>query len=159
MDRRAGKGMSTSTSQNKALIVEMLEVVWNQRDTSDLDTYYTPDFVNHTVPQGAPTSVESLKRTIPMLTLAFPDHKYTVDELIAEDDRVVARCRHEGTHDGPFLGHAATGKSFSMLAVHTYWFKDGKIAEHWGVHDDTGMLAQLGLFSGPRHPTEPINPA
>jgi predicted ester cyclase len=148
--------MSTSTTpeQNKQLVVEMLEVVWNQRDTSNLDRYYSPDFVNHTVPAGAPTTIDSLKRLIPMLTSAFPDHVYIVDELVSEDDRVVARCRHEGTHKGLFLGHEPTDNIFSMLAVHTYWFKDGKISEHWGVHDDMGMRAQLGLFSGPRHPAE-----
>jgi steroid delta-isomerase-like uncharacterized protein len=149
--------MSTSTTpeQNKQVVLDMLEIVWNLRDTSDLGRFYSPDFVNHTVPKGAPTTIESLKRVIPMLTNAFPNHVYIVDELIAEDNRVVARCRHEGTHEGPFLGNDATGKPFSMLAVHTYWFKDGKISEHWGVHDDLGMLAQLGLFSGPRHPAEP----
>ena len=81
-----------------------------------------------------------------MLRTAFPDLHYDTEELIAEDDKVVARTTMRGTHTGPFLGIPPTGRRFEQQQIHILRFVDGKAVEHRAVRDDLGMLQQLGVI-------------
>lgn len=72
--------------------------------------------------------------------------QFTVEDLIAEDDRVVVRWTNSGTHVGPFVGIPATGKTFTISGIDIYRAVDGQLREHWHVIDQLSMMAQLGLL-------------
>ncbi len=80
---------------------------------------------------------------------AFPDVRSTVEEQIAEGDRVVTRWTARGTHTGDFQGMAPTGKSFTLTGITIERVVDGKIAEVWVNRDDLGLLSQLGALPAP----------
>ena len=85
-----------------------------------------------------------------MLRAAFPDLHYTVDDVVAEGDKVVQRVTGSGTMHGPLFGMPATGRSASWSEIHVSRFDGGKVVEHWSVTDQLGMLQQLGLTAAPR---------
>ena len=78
------------------------------------------------------------------LRKAFPDGHYTNDETIAERDKVVYRFIFEGTHKAEFFGVAATGRRVAFEGIAIVRTAGGKVAEHWGYFDLTGVLQQIG---------------
>ena len=89
--------------------------------------------------------IEAYKRLVARLRTAFPDQHFTIEDLIACDDRVVVRWTMEATHSGPLAGIPATGKRVQQRANVIYRFEDGMIAEVWAQMDQIGMLRQLGI--------------
>jgi steroid delta-isomerase-like uncharacterized protein len=79
------------------------------------------------------------------LRAAFPDMQFTLQDVVASDDRVAVRWTMEATHRGPLVGIPATGKRVEQRANVIYRFEDGKIAEGWALVDQVGMLRQLGF--------------
>jgi predicted ester cyclase len=75
--------------------------------------------------------------------------KYTIEDVVAEGDRVVVRWTNSGTHIGVFAGIPPTGRSFVIAGIDIYRVADGKLAEHWHVVDQLAMMAQLGLLPEP----------
>ncbi len=80
-----------------------------------------------------------------MLRTAFPDFRITIEDLIAEGDKVVAHMVFSGTNDGPFLGRPSTGKSASWTAIRIYHLADGKIVDTVAMQDRLGLMQQLGF--------------
>jgi steroid delta-isomerase-like uncharacterized protein len=80
---------------------------------------------------------------------AFPDQWWHIEDLIATEDKVVARTTMTATHTGDFFGIPPTGKSVSLAGVHILRIADGRIAEHWGSNDDLGLMRQLGVIPEP----------
>ena len=78
----------------------MYEEVFNQKNLAAIDDYFAPTVIDHSLPPGAPGGIEGVKQTIAMFLSAFPDLHLTVEDLIAEGDRVVARWTLRGTHQG-----------------------------------------------------------
>ena len=77
---------------------------------------------------------------------SFPDTRMEIIDFIAEGDTVVGRFTCSGTHTGPWLGHAPTGRRFEAVdEVGIYHVRDGRIVESWGLEDNLGRLEQLGL--------------
>ena len=83
------------------------------------------------------------------LRQAFPDLQVTVEDVIAEGDKVVARNTVTGTHQGEYLGLPPTGRSIAYNEIFIFRFANGRIAETWGVVDVFSQLRQLGGF--PEH--------
>lgn len=79
----------------------------------------------------------------------FPDLTIHIDELVGEGDRVVWRVTASGTHNGPFQGVPATGKSVTFGAHYTFRFEHGQIVERWSTIDRLSLLVQLGAVSLP----------
>ena len=73
-----------------------------------------------------------------------------IEDLVAEDDRVVVRCLFEGTHDGTFLGMPPTGRRVCTQHIHIYRIQDDMVAEHWACRNDINGLRQLGVQPGAR---------
>ena len=94
------------------------------------------------------TGPELLKEVFGRLHRAFPDLHITVEDLIAEGDKVVARDTVTGTHQGEYMGLAPTGKSITYNEIFICRFADGRIAETWGVVDVLSQLRQLGALPG-----------
>src|SRR5512143_526360 len=104
-----------STEQNKALVRQMIEEVFNRGDLRRADDFLAPDFVEREeLPPGIPRDREGVKQLTGMLRSAFPDFRATIDDIVAEGDKVVIRQTWSGTHKGEFMGIPPTGKSVSF---------------------------------------------
>ena len=138
------------TEQNKALFRQFIEEVFNQGNMSAIDELVAPDFVEHEeLPPGIPTGREGLKQMTMMLRSAFPDFKATIDDMLAEGDKVVVRMTWTGTHKGEFMGMPPTGKRVSFGVIDIVRFDGDKFVEHWGLMDSAGMMQQLGAVPAP----------
>jgi predicted ester cyclase len=80
------------------------------------------------------------------LQRASPDHRHVIEDLIAEEDRVVARVTFSGTHAGCFRGIPATGRRVRQSQIHIVRLAQRRVVEHWATCDDRALLAQLGLW-------------
>ena len=141
--------MLTTEAENKATVQHLYEQLFNQRNLSVADEVIALDFINHNTPPGSNRGPESMRQLITMLSTAFPDMHYTIEELVAEGDTVVTRVTVSGTHRGPFQGIPPTGRSFRQDQMHFIRFRDGKVVEHRAVRDDLGVMRQLGVISAP----------
>ncbi len=134
-----------TTEDNKALIRRFYEEVFNQRNLAALDEFYAPDHVDHTLPPGLPAGPEGTKQAIDMILTALPDLHITIEDMIAEGDKVVTRFTTQGTHQGVFGNIPPTGKPVQVSTIEITRIAEGKITEDWGLDDRLGMLQQLGL--------------
>ena len=135
-----------SIEQNKAIVQRMFEGI-NQGNLAILDDFLAADFVTHAVPPGMPANGESHKRAVQLLHTAFPDYHVTVEDMIAEGDKVMARLTVQGTQRGDFFGIPPTGKHVIWSAVDIFRFVDGKWVEYWLSTDSLGLLEQLRASS------------
>jgi len=140
------------TQENKASARRFIEEVINRGNVAVIDELSSPNIVDHTAPPGVPAGNEGFKTFITMFRTAFPDLRYTIDDQLAEDDRVVERVTARGTMKGDFQGMPASGKTATWSEIHITRFENGKAVEHWGVVDQMGMLAQLGFVQAPGQP-------
>jgi steroid delta-isomerase-like uncharacterized protein len=141
--------MTMSTEANKAIVVQLYEEVWNRGDLDLVDKLVAPNAVDHE-PQrspGAPGGPQGLKAVVTMRRSAFLDDHYTIEDLIAEGDQVVARLTHTGTHLGAFLDLPPTGKHIATPSIHILRFAYGQLVEHWASRDDMGLMQQLGAIA------------
>ena len=141
-----------STEENKALIRRAYEAV-NQGDLTAFFELFTPDFVLH---NGSMTiqGLEAFKQIEAMLLTALPDLHYTVEDLIAEGDKVAVRLTARGTQHGAFMGVPPTGKHTTVTESAFSRIVGGKIAEHWSETDMLGLLQQLGVIPAPGQASE-----
>ena len=94
-------------------------------------------------------SDEALKAHIETAEAGFPRYEMPIEDMIAEDDKVMIRTRLIGTHAGEFMGIPATGKQVDVPGVVIYRIEDGKIAQHWIFLDNMTLMQQLGLAPEP----------
>ena len=139
-----------STEQNKAMARQMIEDIFSRGDLSRVDEYLAPDFVEREeLPPGLPGGREGVKQLTAILRSAFPDFKATIDDLVAEGDKVVIRHTWTGTHRGEFMGVPPTGKSVSFGVIDILRIAGGKVVEHWGLMDSMSLMQQLGASPTP----------
>jgi predicted ester cyclase len=138
--------MSTTEAENKARFRRTYEELLNGGELSVADELVAPDFVNHEAPPGMDRGPESMRGLATMLRTAFPDLRFTIEDLVAEGDTVAGRLTMSGTHEGPLIGMPPTGRSVRQDHIHIVRFWDGKAIEHWGVRDELGMMQQLGVI-------------
>ena len=139
------------TETNKTVARRLFEEVWNKGSLSVLSEIIAKDHVNSgpgTLP-GLPTGPEGTKQLITVYRNAFPDVRFTVDEQIAEGDKVVTRWTGHGTHKGELLGIPATDRSSTVTGIAVDRIVNGKIVESWGIFDQFGMMQQLGVIPTP----------
>lgn len=138
-----------SVEQNKAAVRRFFEKGWNQKHLAAFSELLAPDSVHHIVsaafPAGPPGPQGFMQRAAGILA-AFPDYHVTIEDVIAEGDRVVVRYTARGTHVGPFLGVPPTGRRSSYAGVEIHRYADGKVAERWNSHDALGFYQQLGIM-------------
>jgi len=90
------------------------------------------------------------------LRRAFPDLTLTIEDMTDDGDKVWARIRSTGTHEGPFFGNAATHRRMAIDVIDIARFEDGKMVDHWGVADRLGVLVQLELAPRPGPASEAL---
>jgi len=135
-----------STEDNKAVVRRFYEEVLNQKKRAVLDEVFDPNVVDHFAPPGTPGGLEGARQTLGMFLSAFPDLHFTVEDMIAEGDRVVARATMSGTQQGPFMGIPPTGKHVTITGIDINRFVGGKSVEHWVEMDRLGLMQQLGVI-------------
>jgi predicted ester cyclase len=140
------------TEENKANARRFVEEAINRGNLAVADELAAPNFVDHSLPPGVPPTLEGVKGFLTQFRAAFPDLRYTIEDQIAEGDRIVQRLTGTGTMKGDFLGMPAANKSATWSEIHVTRWANGKAAEHWGVVDQMGMLAQLGFAQVPGQP-------
>ncbi len=135
-----------SIEENKVIMSRFLEEVFNKKNLAAIDAFIAPNQVDHTLPPFLPTTPEGTKRAIDLFLKAFPDVHLTVEDMIAEGDKVVTRYTSRGTQRGAFMGIPPTGKQMTVSSIIVARFANGKIVEEWGLDDQMGMLQQLGII-------------
>lgn len=136
--------------QNKAIVRRSYEEVFNAGDLDVVDELVSTDFVAHT-PSGDIQGATQMKQYVMTLRAAFPDLRITIEDQIAEGDKVVTRWSATGTHTGPFQGIPPTGKRGHMTGVDIDYVIDGKTVECWNLADNLSLLQQLGVLPVPEH--------
>jgi predicted ester cyclase len=139
-----------SAEENKAIARRIPLEVLNNKQLALLEELVDPAGVDHAAPPGMPETFETTKQFLGMLLSAFPDLRYTLEDEIAEGDKVVQRALVSGTMKGDFIGIPATGKHANWTEIHIVRFAGGKIVEHWAAIDQLGMLQQLGVIPMPQ---------
>ncbi len=139
-----------ATEQNKASFRRMLEEVFNKGNVSLVDEFLAPDFIEREeLPPGFPPGREGVKVLVSVFRSAFPDFKATIDDMIAEGEKVVVRTTWRGTQKGEFMGIPPTGKNVSFGVIDIIRFAGDKGVEHWGIMDSTSLMQQLGAVPVP----------
>ena len=122
-----------SAEENKAVVRREQEELWNH--TGDLDAAEE---------LFAAGEAEAAKQGAANFRRGFPDVISTIEDLIAEGDKVVARWRSRATHQGDYMGIAPTGKEVEFTGISVYRIEAGKIAESWNVEDKLSLMRQIG---------------
>jgi steroid delta-isomerase-like uncharacterized protein len=139
-----------STEENKALFRRYVEEGWAKGNVEVAYEVFADRYVSHQ-PDGSevergPDDVEQFLR---QYRQAFPDLQITIEDQIAEGDKVVTRWSSRGTHDGEFRGIAPTGNEVRLTGIGIFRFSDGKVVESWDNFDQLGMMRQLGVIPSP----------
>jgi len=117
----------------------------NAGDVDGFAELLADDFVEHEETPGIAPTKEGVKEFFRMYITAFPDLRLNAEDVLASGDKVVARVRATGTHQGEFMGMPATGKGVDVQLIDIVRFGDDGLArEHWGVFDALAMMQQLG---------------
>ena len=138
-----------STEANKASVRRFYDEVFNKKNRAAIDEFIDPNHVDHAAPPGTPGGLKGVKQTLNMYLTAFPDLHFTVEDIIAEGDKVVTRLTCRGTQQGAFMGIPPTGKQATVMAIDINRFAGGKSVEHWLNMDTLGLLQQLGAIPAP----------
>jgi steroid delta-isomerase-like uncharacterized protein len=136
------------TGQYKQIARQVPEAIATQRDLDLVADVFAEDAVEHG-PFGDHHGPSAIRENIGGVLDAFPDLTATVEDVIAEGDRVAMRVTLRGTHEGPFLGFEPTGRSFAIRNMVLSRLEAGRIAERWLQPDVSGQLTQLGLLDLP----------
>jgi len=138
-----------STEAHKTSARRFYDEVFNKKNRAAIDEFIEPNQVDHAAPPGTPGGLAGAKQTIGMYLTAFPDLHFTVEDMIAEGDKLVPRLTVRGTQQGAFMGIPPTGKHVTVTAIDISRMAGGKSVEHWIEMDTLGMMQQLGVIPAP----------
>ena len=132
-----------------ATMKRMYELI-SAGDIEGFGDLVSDDFVEHDETPGLEPTKEGVKQFFHMYRAAFPDLRMEAQDVLVSGDKVVARARGTGTHQGEFMGMPTTGKTVDVQLIDIIRFGDDGLArEHWGVFDALKMMQQLGAIPGP----------
>ena len=140
-----------AAAENKAIVRRFYEELWNARRTEIADELFASDCLTHqlqsgSVDAGVPRPPQAIKEHIAEWLTGFADLRFKVEEIFAEDDRVLSRCIAHGTHTGTWCGIKPTGKHIEIRMMVIHKIQGGKIAEDWVLVESLGFFQQLGLL-------------
>ncbi len=138
-----------SAEENKTLIREVIEEVWNQGDLEAVDRYFADDYVDHAPLPGRAPGPEGYRAAVSAIREAFPDLHLTLEHILSEGDQVAFHYTMRGTHQGPFMGIPPTGNSFSVTGMIIARIAEGKAVERWANLDTLSLMQQLGVIPSP----------
>ena len=132
------------TEENKD-IVRRYQEAYNTANYDALDAVVAVDVLTPNMIPSMPRGLEGAKLVHQKTLIGMPDYHTSIEDLIAEGDKVVARVTMTGTHTGDFYGIPPTGRRVNLTAIYIIRIADGKIVEHWGEEDGVTVLKQLGF--------------
>ena len=130
--------------ENKDFVRKLFEAI-NSQDLALLDEFFAPDFILN-MDDKQTQGWEVNKQVVENEIKAFPDFHVTIEDIIAEGNRVCVRLRETGTHRGDYRGFSPTGNKLSYTVVAIWRLVEGKIVEGWIVYDQLNFLQQLGAI-------------
>ena len=139
-----------SAKDLKTLMRRFIEE-WNKGKAAAMaviDEMYATNFVSHG--DEDIRGIKNVKQSTSQEFSAFPDLHFTIDDMVAEGDKVAARITMTGTHKGEYMGAPPTNKKITIRAIAIERFAGGKIVEEWGMTDTLGLMQQLGLVPTPK---------
>jgi len=136
---------------NKNLVRRLFQEFWNGKNLAIADVIIAASFLDHVPgrPPELPAGPEGFKLWGSALHAAYPDTHYTIDDMLAEGDKVVSRWTAHGTHQGALMGIAATGKHVTVTGITIDRIARDQVVESWTIFDALGMLQQLGVVPLP----------
>ena len=134
-----------SAESNLAVARRVFDDLFSKGNFDAADEIYAADHTSHDAQAPGVNGAAAMKHYIGMYRAAFPDLHLTVDDAIAEGDRVVIRWTARGTHQGELMGVPPTGKQTVVTGINIFRVKDGRIQEEWVNWDTLGLLQQLGI--------------
>lgn len=139
--------MSSTEAENKEIARKIPEEVMNEGNLDLIDEIFAEDYVSRPPIASEPLhGPEEMKEWLSRTRSKFSEYDYRVEDVIAEDDKVVQRRRLTATFDGEIMGIDATGKEVEIKAIVILRFEDGKVVESWSQTDVMGLMQQLGAF-------------
>lgn len=133
-----------SAEENKAIIRQYTDEVFNRKDLGALERWLAAGFVDHGANQ--PPGIEPVRHNLSVFLAAFPDLEVVIDEQIAEGDKVANRYTIRGTHRGDLFGIAPTNREATWSEIDIVRLAEGKLVERWAVEDRLSQQQQLGLI-------------
>ena len=134
---------------NITTVRKFFEVGPSQGDLAAADLLLDPEFSLHTPLPAPGPGIEAMNNVITTCRAAFHGLHVTVDDIMADGDKVTARFTARGVHKGEFMGLPPTGKAITMTGIEIFRLNDGKIAELWGEANLMGLMQQLGILPVP----------
>jgi len=143
-----------STKQNRAIVRERVNGEMISQNQLDLvDEIFAESFVDHSATPGLPADREGVRMFFGALHAAFSGLHVTIEDQIAEGDKVVTRKTFHGTQTGDFFGIPTTGRTISFQVIDILRLQDGRVTDHWNVVDQLGLMRQLGVIPEPQPST------
>jgi steroid delta-isomerase-like uncharacterized protein len=136
------------TEENKEIVRRFFEEGPSKGNINAANELLSPDFVMH-VPLPASPGIKGINEVITTCRAAFEHLNVTIEDRVAEGDKVVARFTARGVHKGSFMSLPATGKPITMSGIEIFRIKDSRIVELWGEVNLLGLMQQLGIFPAP----------
>jgi ketosteroid isomerase-like protein len=134
---------------NIAIVRKFFEVGPSKGDLATADALLHPEFSLHTpLPTPGP-GIPAMNNVITTCRAAFHGLHVTIDDIMADGDKVTARFTARGLHNGEFMGLPPTGKAITMTGIEIFRIREGRIAELWGEANLMGLMQQLGILPGP----------
>lgn len=135
-----------SVEENKALARRIIQEGYVKGNLAAVDGVLAAGFVDHDPDSGVTGDREGLKKFIKISRDAFSNIQCTIDDVIAENDKVMLKATFTGTHKGTFMGIRATGKRVAFKAITIERFAAGKEVERWSLYDRFSLMQQLGVI-------------
>lgn len=140
--------------ENRATLRRAIERFNDPEDRTGYFKLYDPDVVLHSFPPGLAPGIEGVEQFYTAYWTAFPDVRVTLEDVIAEGERLAARYTVRATHRGEFMGIPATGTRVTFEGITILRFEGGRCAERWQSADMLGLMQQLGAIPAPEEAQE-----
>jgi steroid delta-isomerase-like uncharacterized protein len=141
------KGVTMTLEDNKAIVRRFVQEIFVEGRSASIDELVADDLVSHTWGSGA-DSKAYLRTAMERLSAVLAEGHFTIEDMIAEGDRVAVRVTAGATQVGEFMGLPPSGKAYVIGEIHIFRIRGGKVVEHWHQYDQLGMMRQLGALPG-----------
>ena len=140
-------GDRATVSRAHSVVTRIYEEVFNMGKLEQVDTLIATEYIDHNpIGPGGESGIEGFKQTVRALRFAFPDLRFTVDQMIVNGNQVVTRTTMEGTHKNSFMGVDPTGKQVTVSGFDIFRIADGTVAERWGTLDGLTLMQQMEVL-------------
>jgi predicted ester cyclase len=129
----------------KALVRRFVEEIFEAGHQEAIDELVAPEFTSHTFGTNGP---DELRAATERVHGSLTDVEFTIEDIVADHDRVAVRLTSSATPIGEFMGVQAAGRRYTVTEMHFFRVEDGQVAEHWHTHDALGIMRQIGALPG-----------